>query len=130
MKEIDEFLEFMFENIEDDRFEITKNIVSGYRIYAISLNIERIDNKKSTLTIKGIMSYNNILLTIDCQNKYIDLTVNMDSVLIESGELVKKWETIIEEHLNSKLDSTVKKLIDMALDKSDLSRDYKIKKIL
>ena len=129
MKEIDEFLEFMFENIEDDRFEITKNIVSGYRIYAISLNIERIDNKKSTL-IKGIMSYNNILLTIDCQNKYIDLTVNMDSVLIESGELVKKWETIIEEHLNSKLDSTVKKLIDMALDKSDLSRDYKIKKIL
>ena len=130
MNELEEFLKFVFENIEDDRVEVNKMVRFGFRNYTISMHIETSENPKGNLTLKGINSYNNVTITVDCRNKYIELNVNMDAVLIEDEELTTKWANILEEYLNSKIDTTVNRLIYTALGKSDLSREYKIKKIL
>lgn len=130
MNEIDDFLSFIFENINDDRFDLSKSVTNGYRSYLITIHIE--DAQKPTnYGMKGnVFSYNNITLKIDTHNRYILLNVNMDEVLIENSELTIKWADICEKHLESLIDIKVNKLINNALSKSDLSREYKIKKIL
>ena len=39
MNDIDYFLSFIFENINDDRFELNKTITDGYRTYSIGIHI-------------------------------------------------------------------------------------------
>jgi hypothetical protein len=126
MNEIDDFLSFIFDFINDDRFELSKSISDGYRHYTIGIHIE--DTKP--INTSNVFSYNNISLKIDTQNKYILLNVNMDEVLIENSDLTIKWADICEKHLESQIDAKVNKLINNALSKSDLSREYKIKRIL
>lgn len=127
MNEIDDFLSFIFENINDDRFELNKTITDGYRTYSIGIHIE--DGNKPINT-HNVFSYNNISLKIDTQNKYILLNVNMDEVLIENSDLVTKWADVCEQYLETQIDHKVNRLINTALYKSDLSREYKIKRIL
>ena len=59
MNDIDYFLSFIFENINDDRFELNKTITDGYRTYSIGIHIE--DGNKPINTHK-VLSYNNISL--------------------------------------------------------------------
>lgn len=127
MNEIDDFLSFIFENINDDRFELNKTITDGHRTYSIGIHIE--DGNKPINT-HNVFSYNNISLKIDTQNKYILLNVNMDEVLIENSDLVTKWADVCEKYLETQIDHKVNRLINTALSKSDLSREYKIKRIL
>lgn len=130
MNEIDDFLSFIFENIDDDRFDLSKSMSDGYRHYTITIHIEDGVKNNNYGVVSNVFSYNNISLKIDIRNKCIILNVNMDEVLIENSELTIKWGNICEKHLESQIDEKVNKLINNALSKSDLSREYKIKRIL
>ena len=134
MKELDEFLTFLFENIEDERIELTKKMKYGHRYFYLSLHIESIEEPNITANNSAYTitksSYNNISVTIDCRNKCIDFNVNMEEVVIEDDILTEKWAKILEDYLNDKIEIRVNTLINLALAKTDLLREYKIKKIL
>ena len=41
MKELDEFLTFLFENLEDERIEVTKKMKYGYRHFGVNVYLEK-----------------------------------------------------------------------------------------
>lgn len=134
MNEIDEFLTFLYDNIEDERIEVSKKIKYGFRHYGIRLYLENkepdIDLNGSTGQILTDSGYNSIQILIDCRNNCIELNVNMDDVVIEDPELTLKWAGLLDEYLNTKLENKVSSLINDGLSKTDLLRDYKLKKII
>jgi hypothetical protein len=54
----------------------------------------------------------------------------MDEAVIENTELTLKWADLLEEYLNNKLENKVSTLINNGLSKTDLLREYKLKKII
>lgn len=134
MNEIDEFLTFLYENIEDERIEVSKKMKYGFRHFGINLYLE---SKTETETIYNgstgqltDSSYNSIQILIDCRNNCIELNVNMDDVVIEDIDLTQKWADLLEEYLSNKLENKVSTLINNGLSKTDLLREYKLKKII
>ena len=135
MNEIDEFLKFLYDNIEDERIEVSKKMKYGFRHFGINLYLE---NKEPDTIINGSTgqiltensSYNSIQILIDCRNNCIELNVNMDEAVIEDAELTLKWADLLEEYLNNKLENKVSTLINNGLSKTDLLREYKLKKII
>jgi hypothetical protein len=134
MNEIDEFLTFLYENIEDERIEVSKKMKYGFRHFGINLYLENKESdtiiNSSTGQILTDSSYNSIRILIDCRNNCIELNVNMDDVVIEDIDLTQKWADLLEEYLNNKLENKVSTLINNGLSKTDLLREYKLKKII
>lgn len=133
MNELNEFLEFLYENIDDTRIEVSKKMKYGFRFYSISLHLEQKDDTNfddSSGIISMDSTYNNINILIDCRNNCIEFSVNMDDTVVEDSELTKKWADILEDHLNTKIENRVNELINNGLSKTDLLRDYKLKKII
>jgi hypothetical protein len=134
MNEIDEFLTFLYDNIEDERIEVSKKMRYGFRHFGINLYLEnKTEPDTSYNNTTGQITdntYNSIQILIDCRNNCIELNVNMDDVLIEDIELTQKWADLLEEYLNKKLENKVSTLINNGLSKTDLLREYKLKKII
>jgi hypothetical protein len=134
MNEIDEFLTFLYDNIEDERIEVSKKMKYGFRHFGINLYLENKESdtiiNASTGQITEGSSYNSIRVLIDCRNNCIELNVNMDEAVIENTELTLKWADLLEEYLNNKLENKVSTLINNGLSKTDLLREYKLKKII
>ena len=134
MNEIDEFLTFLYDNIEDERIEVSKKMKYGFRHFGINLYLENKEPdtiiNSSTGQITENSSYNSIQILIDCRNNCIELNVNMDEAVIEDTELTLKWADLLEEYLNNKLENKVSTLINNGLSKTDLLREYKLKKII
>jgi hypothetical protein len=134
MNEIDEFLTFLYENLEDKRIEVSKKMKYGFRHFGINLYLENKESdtiiNASTGQITESSSYNSIQVLIDCRNNCIELNVNMDEAVIENTELTLKWADLLEEYLNNKLENKVSTLINNGLSKTDLLREYKLKKII
>ena len=134
MNEIDEFLTFLYDNIEDERIEVSKKMKYGFRHFGINLYLENKEPdtiiNSSTGQITENSSYNSIQILIDCRNNCIELNVNMDEAVIEDVELTLKWADLLEEYLNNKLENKVSTLINNGLSKTDLLREYKLKKII
>jgi hypothetical protein len=134
MNEIDEFLTFLYDNIEDERIEVSKKMKYGFRHFGINLYLENKESdtiiNASTGQITESSSYNSIQVLIDCRNNCIELNVNMDEAVIENTELTLKWADLLEEYLNNKLENKVSTLINNGLSKTDLLREYKLKKII
>jgi hypothetical protein len=135
MNEIDEFLTFLYDNIEDERIEVSKKMKYGFRHFGINLYLENkepdtIINSSTGQILTDNSSYNSIQILIDCRNNCIELNVNMDDAVIEDAELTLKWADLLEEYLNNKLENKVSTLINNGLSKTDLLREYKIKKII
>lgn len=134
MNEIDEFLTFLYENLEDERIEVSKKMKYGFRHFGINLYLE--NKTESDVTYNGSTgqitdnSYNSIQILIDCRNNCIELNVNMDDVVIEDIDLTQKWADLLEEYLNNRLENKVSTLINNGLSKTDLLREYKLKKII
>jgi hypothetical protein len=134
MNEIDEFLKFLYDNIEDERIEVSKKMKYGFRHFGINLYLENktysdVTYNSSTCQITD-NSYNSIQILIDCRNNCIELNVNMDDVVIEDAKLTLKCADLLEEYLNNKLENKVITLINNGLLNTDLLREYKIKKII
>jgi hypothetical protein len=134
MNEIDEFLTFLYENIEDERIEVSKKMKYGFRHFGINLYLENKESdtiiNASTGQITESSGYNSIQILIDCRNNCIELNVNMDDVVIEDIDLTQKWADLLEEYLSNKLENKVSTLINNGLSKTDLLREYKLKKII
>lgn len=133
MNEIDTFISYLFDNIDNENINISKKIKDGFRIYNLSLRLENKNTFGLQNGIKGLSSYNDTVIIIDNYNKCIEFTSGLyDSIIIEDNNLLNKWSDLFEDYLNSNLNNTVIKLINTLFDDTNnksLLRDYKFKKI-
>ena|ERR1039457_2111108 len=129
MKELDKFLRFIIENLDDKRIEIYKKMKYGYRHYYISIEIDLEDKKGNPIHYRDKM-----IISIDNRNNCIEIEDdNGNNIIFENDEMVKTWTNILEEHLSKDSDNKVHAMIDSVLGKctdKSLHRSYKMKEIL
>jgi len=115
MVDLDKFLTFVFDHINDDRFELSKKIKYGFRHYYIYINLKFPDDATNT-------NFNSKQLTIivDNRNMCIEIGQWEDLLVFEDIELVKKWSDILEEHYQRKLLTTLKFRVENFLNNTDV----------
>ena len=131
MDEINKFLNFINENLDDERISVSKEMKYGYRHYHISVLIK---HEKNSINSKVYNSYNQLSITLDNRNKCIVISnsENEETITIENEETLNKWSDIFEEYLSRNLDDNVKNMIHDVMSKmsnKDLYREYQMKKI-
>jgi len=91
MDELEEFLNFIFENLDDPRIEFHKKMKYGFRHYFINLTLKYPDdNNKISRDSKTLQ------IIIDCRNNCIEVGQWEELLVFESEELTKKWSDKIE----------------------------------
>ena len=133
MNEIDNFLTFLFSNIENEDITLTKKMKYGYRHYYLNVRIENEEELNNHQTNSFINSYNDLSIQIDNRNKCIELySGTLETVVIENEELVLKWTNIFEEYVANNLERDVNLIINSIFintKQKNLLRGYKLKKI-
>jgi hypothetical protein len=130
MEELNNFLHFILENVDDKRIHISKKMKYGFQHFYIIFNIDQLDKDG-----RSMMYHNNSLsIVIDNRNNCIDIDseINHKSIVIEDEEFVKKWSLILDEFLNKEITKKISFIIDTTLSSCEnkiLHRDYKMKKI-
>jgi len=126
MDYLEKFLDFIYENLSDDRISISKEVKFGHRIYTINLVLRYPEDNKR------IHDFKTLQIKIDCRNNCIVVGNWDDPLLFENEELTKKWANLIEEYYSSKCLPDIKNQIDnffKEVNQSDLdfSRRWKMK---
>lgn len=134
MEELDRFLNFLLENIDDRRIHISKKMKYGFQHFYISFNIDQLDKDGTYGRQNSIFHNNSLSIVIDNRNNCIDIDseINSKSIVIEDENFVKKWSTILDEFLNKEITQKISGIIDITLsscENKNLHRDYKMKKI-
>lgn len=131
MDKIDQIIEFIVENINDDRISLSKKIKYGFRHYYLTIDID-IDpsSKQSSYHFRDQLE-----LCFDNRNKCIEIygVASDTSVVIEDESLLEKWSNKFEEILNDDLENKSIKIIETALKESyskNLYRELQMKKLL
>ena len=111
MEDLDKFLTFVFNHIDDDRIDFTKKIKYGHRHYYIYINLELPDDP----TGGYVRDNKQLSILVDNRNLCIEVGIWEDLIVFENLELVRKWSEILEEHYNSKLSTSLKQRVDSFL---------------
>ena len=132
MDEINKFLNFINENLDDGRISVYKEMKYGYRHYHITVLLKHEIN--SLVNKPMYNSYNQLSITLDNRNKCIVVSSseNEETITIENEETLNKWSDIFEEYLSKNLEDNVKNMIHNVMSKmsdKDLYREYQMKKI-
>jgi len=137
MKEIDAFLQFCLDNIDDDRLSIQKKIKYKFNYYYIMVDIIPDDTKKKNSNLSSLNRFGGylerLMITVDNRNECIEMELGSEHTVIEDPEMVKKWSLKMEEYLNKYIDNKVEGMIEFTLqnnEKKDLYRQYKLRKLL
>ena len=134
MEELDRFLHFLLENIDDRRINISKKMKYGFQHFYISFNIDQLDRDGTYGKQNSIFHRNSLSIVIDNRNLCVEIDSEIDekSIVIEDEEFVKKWSTILDEFLSREITQKISGIIDITLsscENKNLHRDYKMKKI-
>jgi hypothetical protein len=135
MEELDRFLQFLLENIDDRRIHIYKKMKYGFQHFYISFNIDQLDKDGTYGKRNSIFHNNSLSIVIDNRNNCIDIdsdSGDVKSIVIEDENFVKKWSIILDEFLNKEITEKISGIIDITLsscENKNLHRDYKMKKI-
>ncbi len=127
MSEIDNFLEFLYENRENEKINISRKIKYGSKHYYIYISLEAsdIDNEFGY--------FSEFSVVIDSGNNFIEVQCNDGNASFEDFNIVNKWSTILDEYLNENSISKLESMITSSLSKSkqkDLLRAFNLKKII
>jgi hypothetical protein len=128
MLELEDFLNFVFENLNDPRIELHKKMKYGYRHYFINITLKYpVDNHHHQ-----IRDSKTLQIIVDCRNNCIEVGQWEELTVFESPELTKKWADKLEEVYNkniiSELQLKVSKFFDNVDPKDrDFGRRWKMK---
>ncbi len=129
---LDKTISFLMESIDkDDRITLEKKMKYGYRYYYLTLNI---DEDKSNKNNTGFAFRETFEIIFDNRNRCLEIiSLSEETLVVEDGELLDKWNPIIENYLNKDIEGRITKYFEDSLSKcsnKSLHRDYKMKKIL
>jgi hypothetical protein len=99
MVELEEFLDFVVENLSDPRIEFFKKMKFGYRHYFINITLKYPEDDQRNRESKTLQ------IVVDCRNNCIEVGQWEELVVFESTELTQKWADKLEEVYSKKLTS-------------------------
>jgi tRNA nucleotidyltransferase/poly(A) polymerase len=132
MHQLDEFINLLIENLnQDDRIRLSKKIKYGFRNYSLTLEI---DEKQLNKRLSSIISYiDRLEIHFDNRNKCIEINNGeMETIIVEDVDLIKKWSDIFEEIINKDIDKKIKNKIESSLNKCEnksILRQFQMKKL-
>lgn len=128
MLNIEEVLDFIFENLEDERVSLYKTIKNGYRSYHLNVSLKLPDPSMAS-------DFKMIQVIVDCRNKCIEIGHWEDLLVFENAELTSKWADKLEEIYSSRLENLLSRKVDKFFNKEvnpvdmDFTRRWKMRNI-
>ncbi len=122
MEKLNDFLNYIWENIDDPRIQVSKKLKYGFRYYHIHIHLP--NNHSRCLTIN-----------VDNRNNILELNYDYgDSVVIESEEISKFWIDRLESHYQSRIGCNIDRIINEFIEDTDVKgkdfwRDWAMNKI-
>ena len=129
MVELDRFIKFLIDHISDDRIGLSKKMKYGYRYYYLHFLIDADPNDKN----KGFGRFSgSVEIIFDNRNQCIEvIDGNTDkNYIVENSEILEKWNSILENIINSNMDDEILNLMEKSLSechRKDLHREWKMK---
>ena len=107
MEELEEFLNYLFDNIDDPRIILNKKLKYGYRHYFIIVDLPTINGR--TLTV-----------SVDNRNHIVEITYDYgESIVYESVEFSKIWMDKLEIEYQKIFKSRVTEIIGNFMDDTE-----------
>lgn len=105
MIELEDFLEFVLENIEDKRIDFYKKIKYGHRHFYININLKHYQNNLNPIINQRIAGseIKTLSIVIDCRNNCIEFGEWENQIVFEDSNLTQKWSNIFEKIYSEKL---------------------------
>jgi hypothetical protein len=131
VEKIDSLIDFLVENIQDERIFLSKKIKYGFRFYFLILEIDIDPNKKN-----AIYPYRDQLeIVFDNRNECVEFYGTEDSnpIVIEDKALLDKWSSKFETMLNTNIEEKVVKVFEKSIGEcfnKNLYRELQVKKII
>lgn len=137
MIELEDFLEFILENIDDKRIEFYKKMKFGHRHFYININLKsfeksRDQNGNIVNSINKISEMKTLSIIIDCRNNCIEFGEWENQMIFEDSSLTEKWsnkfEKIYSEKLSEKFNNKIYKFFsEVDPTDRDLPRSWKMR---
>jgi len=135
MIELEDFLEFILENIDDKRIEFYKKMKFGHRHFYININLKCFE--KDLISIKSNKStlgseIKTLSIVIDCRNHCIEFGEWENQIVFEDSSFTEKWankfEKIYSEKLSEKFNNKICKFFsEVDPTDRDLPRSWKMR---
>lgn len=127
MVELEEFLNFVLENLYDPRVEFFKKMKYGYRHYHINITLKYPDDDHSISRDSKTLQ-----IIVDCRNSCIEIGRWEELLVFENYDLTKKWADKFEEIYNNNLVSDLQSKVSNFFDNvdpkdKDFGRRWKMK---
>ena len=107
MEELEEFLNYLFDNIDDPRIILNKKLKYGYRYYFIIVDLPTINGR--TLTV-----------SVDNRSHIVEITYDYgESIVYESVEFSKIWMDKLEIEYQKIFKSRVTEIIGNFMDDTE-----------
>lgn len=130
LKELDQFIQFLIDHISDDRVSLSKKMKYGFRHYSLVFRVDSDPNDKNNG--HPFMSFiGSVEIYFDNRNQCIEILDHVEDgqFLVESQELLDKWNPILEELVNQNLGTKIQNVFESTLAacyRKDLHREYKM----
>lgn len=131
VEKLDSLIEFLVQNIEDDRINLSKKIKYGFRFYFLTLEIDIDPNSKS----HSYHYRDQMELIFDNRNECIEVygTNDTNPIVVEDKELLTKWSNKFEDMLNTNIEKKVVDIFEKSIGEcfnKNLYRQLQMKKII
>lgn len=134
MIELEDFLEFVLENIEDKRIDFYKKMKYGHRHFYININLKHYQNNLNPIINQRIAGseIKTLSIVIDCRNNCIEFGEWENQIVFEDSNLTQKWSNIFEiiysEKLSEKFNNKIYKFFsEVDPTDRDLPRSWKMR---
>jgi hypothetical protein len=135
MEKIDKLLEFLLENIEDERINVYKKYKYGFKNYYLNFYIDEDPNSKNHVSSHHLFQYRDSLeVVFDNRNKCIEIFGGDEQhpLVIENEELLLKWSNILEDIVSNNLENRAVDVFEKTLNdcfNKNLYRELQMKKL-
>jgi hypothetical protein len=122
MKEITDFLNYVWDNIDDPRISINKKMKYGHRYFSVDINLPTTHGRS-------------VSIHTDNRNNVVEISYDYhNSVIIESEELSKFWIDKFEQKYQELSSTRVTEMINSFMEETepkgkDFWRDWTMNKI-
>ena len=107
MEELEEFLNYLFDNIDDPRIILNKKLKYGYRYYFIIVDLPTINGRSLTVSV-------------DNRSHIVEITYDYgESIVYESVEFSKIWMDKLEIEYQKIFKSRVTEIIGNFMDDTE-----------
>lgn len=134
MEKIDKLLEFLLENLEDERLTVYKKFKYGFKNYYLNFYVDEDPNNNQNQTHRIFQYRDSLEVVFDNRNKCIEIYGGDEQhpLIIEDESLLLKWSSILEDIVSNNLEERAVSVFEKTLSEcfnKNLYRELQMKKL-